>query len=85
MKATIKRWGNSNAVRIPKPLLELVALAEGDQIELSVESNSIRIHKVEPFTRHKSIKQRIIDRGETMTDYLGITEYDDSSVGDEVF
>lgn len=32
----VSRWGNSLAVRIPKPLAEQIEIAEGSQVELSV-------------------------------------------------
>lgn len=34
--ATISRWGNSLAVRIPKSILERTSVREGDRLELDV-------------------------------------------------
>lgn len=36
MSATISRWGNSLAVRIPSSVAEKAQLAEGDAVEVSV-------------------------------------------------
>ena len=37
MKVTIAKWGNSNAVRLPKALIEAPGFEEGAQLELTVE------------------------------------------------
>ena len=37
MRAKIQKWGNSLAVRIPKGIAELVELADGREVELTVE------------------------------------------------
>jgi len=36
LKTQVARWGNSLAVRIPKPLAETACLREGEQLSLSV-------------------------------------------------
>jgi len=36
MKAQIVKWGNSVAVRIPKPVIEQARLKEGDSLEIEV-------------------------------------------------
>jgi antitoxin MazE len=36
MKAQIVKWGNSVAVRIPKPVIEQAKLKEGDSLEIEV-------------------------------------------------
>lgn len=41
MKATIKKFGNSKGIRIPKVLLEESGL--GDEVELTVKKGEIRI------------------------------------------
>jgi antitoxin MazE len=33
MHTTIQRWGNSQAVRLPKTILEVLLLKENDQVE----------------------------------------------------
>jgi len=45
----IKRWGNSLALRIPKPLAEEVGLYEDTPVELSLEEGRlIIVPQVEP-------------------------------------
>lgn len=36
MQAQLMKWGNSLAVRIPKPVAEAADLKEGDALEISV-------------------------------------------------
>jgi antitoxin MazE len=36
MKAQMVKWGNSLAVRIPKPVVEQAKLKEGDSLEIEV-------------------------------------------------
>ena len=43
MYTTIQRWGNSNAVRIPKPLLESVKLRENERVEITADEHGIHI------------------------------------------
>lgn len=37
--ATVRKWGNSLAVRIPQEVSELVKFAEGVEVEMSVSKN----------------------------------------------
>ncbi len=50
MRAQILKWGNSLAVRIPKPVAEEANLKEGDAIEIAVDDEGavglLRIGKV---------------------------------------
>ena len=41
--ATIQLWGNSLAVRVPRPLAEQLGLHRGDEVELQVEGNRLVI------------------------------------------
>jgi len=43
MQATLSRWGNSLGLRIPKQLALQMGLAEGAQVELSVDEDRIII------------------------------------------
>ena len=36
MRAQMVKWGNSVAIRIPKPVLEAAKLREGDSLEIDV-------------------------------------------------
>ncbi len=41
MRASIAKWGNSLALRLPKALAEEVRLVEGATVELRVENGSL--------------------------------------------
>jgi antitoxin MazE len=57
MHATIQKWGNSQAVRIPKGILEVAALHENDRVQISAESEQIVIRKIS--RKHRTIKERL--------------------------
>lgn len=37
MRTSVRKWGNSLAIRIPKPLAEDTRLRDGAEVELTVE------------------------------------------------
>lgn len=41
MKAQMVRWGNSLAVRIPKPVVEKARLKEGDSLEIEATAEGL--------------------------------------------
>ena len=43
MYANIQRWGNSNALRIPKAVLETARLTENERVEIIAKEGSIVI------------------------------------------
>ncbi len=58
MYATIQRWGNSNGLRIPKPLLEALGIRENDRVELTQSEDTITIRKA-AATSHKTLEERL--------------------------
>ena len=59
MYANIQRWGNSNALRLPKPILESAFLKENDRVEVIASKNQIIITKVENICQHKTLAERL--------------------------
>jgi antitoxin MazE len=45
MKAQMVKWGNSLAVRIPKPILEEARLKEGDFLEIEAGEGQIELRR----------------------------------------
>ena len=41
MKATIQKWGNSLAIRIPKNITKDIGVSEGSNIDIMVENGNI--------------------------------------------
>ncbi len=47
MLAKIQRWGNSQALRLPKTILRRAHLAMGDEVELTVRNGQILVRRSE--------------------------------------
>jgi antitoxin MazE len=57
MKTEIRKWGNSYAVRIPKPILEAACAKEGTEVELRVP-------------RPGKVELSVVRRKRKLSDYL---------------
>lgn len=57
METTIKKWGNSLAVRVPRSIAQKLALKAGSTVAMREEKKTIIIQAV-PKT-HKSLKELI--------------------------
>jgi len=67
----IVKWGNSLAVRIPKPLAEQAGVVEGDPILIEAERGQIRLRRKERIPSLKELVAQITPEnrhGETMVD-----------------
>ncbi len=51
MKSTVKRWGNSLAVRLPKDLAQTLELDEGSDITLEIVENGLLVKSSKPQRR----------------------------------
>ena len=45
MKAQMVKWGNSLAVRIPKPVAEQARLKEGDSLEIEAREGRVELRR----------------------------------------
>ena len=45
MKAQMVKWGNSLAVRIPKPVAEVAKLKEGDSLEIEAAEGRVELRR----------------------------------------
>ena len=48
MSVTLHRWGNSVGLRLPKPLLEQLGLAEGSRVNLRIDDGRLVIEPYRP-------------------------------------
>ena len=74
----IQKWGNSNAVRLPKSMLSIAGMSENDEVTMTATENEIIIRK---GRKHMTFSER-------MNGYEGryeLEELDESSVGKEKF
>ena len=60
MFTTIQKWGNSQGLRIPKPMLESVGIRENDRVELIQTADSITLKKAVALP-HKTLEQRLVE------------------------
>jgi antitoxin MazE len=82
MQAVIQKWGNSQAIRLPKVILETANLKENEPVQIFAEQDQIIIKKT-AVRRHKTLKERL--EGFDAADYI-FEEWDTGlSVGREVF
>ncbi len=56
MYTTIQKWGNSQAVRLPKAILEIASLKENDKVEIKVQDGNVVII---PVKKHLTLKERV--------------------------
>jgi antitoxin MazE len=50
MRTRIQKWGNSLAIRIPKPFADDVGIAEGSEVDLTVDAEEIVVSPVRART-----------------------------------
>ncbi|MDD3350061.1 MAG: AbrB/MazE/SpoVT family DNA-binding domain-containing protein, partial [Eubacteriales bacterium] len=55
---TIQKWGNSQAIRLPKAALLNARLKENDRVEIKVEDGNLLII---PAKKHTTLQERIAE------------------------
>jgi len=48
VRTKVQKWGNSLAVRIPKPFAESAGLRPSSEVEVSLEKGELRLSPVRP-------------------------------------
>jgi antitoxin MazE len=61
MKTTVQKWGNSLAVRIPRPFAEEVHLEENSTVDLTVRGGKLVIVPAEPELTLDALVDQITD------------------------
>lgn len=56
-ETTIRKWGNSQGVRLPKDVINRAGLKENDNVEISVINGIITIRKTKP--KHLNLQERL--------------------------
>jgi antitoxin MazE len=83
MTTTIQKWGNSQAIRLPKPVLETLSLQENDTVEIIAVNGSIVISKA---SRKRRAKISLEARFRNYVGEYSFEEYDwGNPVGREVW
>ena len=57
MTTSIKRWGNSQGIRLPKHLLDAVKMTTGDEVVIRTEHSRLIIEKAAQTVAHKTIRE----------------------------
>ncbi|MDP3772498.1 MAG: AbrB/MazE/SpoVT family DNA-binding domain-containing protein [bacterium] len=57
METTIKKWGNSLAVRLPKHITQKLALREGSRVKLWERKKEVAVSLIPP--QHPSLKEMV--------------------------
>jgi antitoxin MazE len=61
MKTTVQKWGNSLAVRIPRPFAEEVNLAENSAVDLTVRAGKLVIVPAAPEVTLEALVAKITE------------------------
>ena len=61
MLTTIQKWGNSQAIRLPKAILETASIKENEQVQILAEQGKIIILKPRGKREHKPLAERLKD------------------------
>ena len=59
MRATVQKWGNSQAIRLPKAILETASIKENEQVHILAERNQIIIKKLKKHREHIPLAERL--------------------------
>lgn len=59
MTATVQKWGNSLALRIPSAVARQIAVESGDAVELSVDKGELTIRAARPRYRLADLVSQI--------------------------
>ena len=59
MRTRVQKWGNSLAVRIPRPLAEEARIEENTTVEVSLGAGRLTIVPVEPALTLESLVEEI--------------------------
>lgn len=59
MQTTIQKWGNSQAIRLPKAILETAGVGENEQVQILAERNKIVISKPRSRREHIPLAERL--------------------------
>jgi antitoxin MazE len=62
VRTRVQKWGNSLAVRIPKPFAEGAGLRPSSEVEVSLEKGELRLSPVRPRWDLRQMLSRVTKR-----------------------
>ncbi|MCL2527165.1 MAG: AbrB/MazE/SpoVT family DNA-binding domain-containing protein [Defluviitaleaceae bacterium] len=76
MEVVVSKWGNSSAVRLPKPYLKKLGIKENDTVKISIHDNVITIEKPRKIRTIREIA--LSETGLSLEEYMQSHPYDNS-------
>lgn len=77
MKTKIQKWGNSLAVRIPKPIAKELGIGEGEDMSISLENQRITLKRAAKEYELDKLLGKVSD-----TNFHGEIEWGDTEGGE---
>ena len=74
MEAVVSKWGNSSAVRLPKPYLQKLGIENNDTVKIGIRGNVITIEK--PLEVRSLRELAMAETGLCLEDYVKENPYD---------
>ena len=62
MRTKVQKWGNSLAVRIPKPFAEGAGLKLATEVEVSLEKGTLRFSAVRPRWQLRALISKVTSK-----------------------
>jgi antitoxin MazE len=62
VRTRVQKWGNSLAVRIPKPFAEGAGLRPSSEVEVSLEKGEVRLSPVRPRWKLRQLLSKVTKR-----------------------
>lgn len=82
-QATIKKWGNSQGIRLSKEILSRMNLKENDEIEIDVYDGKMVIEKINT-PKYLNLKERLESFYEKPIEEIYVESTQEVDVGDPV-
>ena len=76
MEAVVSKWGNSSAIRLPKPYMQKLGIENNDTVKISIRGNVITIEK--PLKVRSFRELALTETGLSLEGYVQINPYDSS-------
>lgn len=80
MNAVIKKWGNSQGIRLPKGLLREVGFNIDDEIEITTRDEEVILKKIKPAT----VKPKVTDLEALFANWEGDYKPEEIDFGEPV-
>ena len=82
-QTAIKKWGNSQGIRLSKEIISSAGLKENDNVEISVDDGIITIKKAKP--KYLNLKERLEAFYNKPIDDIYVESSQEVDVGNEVW